>query len=141
MDSGLYTYEYRNQCPYCLCSRHLMFGCLHLEPCGGLMRPAGTWLPSPVLLAQHCECGFWWVSYDEDWWAQLQPRRQTEMMNLALTETARLNHHRLLRFLAKPGYAAPPPPPIPDGDIDVRARVRQRPLVSGCADSHGASRS
>lgn len=39
MDAGLYRYEHRNQCPSCLCSKHVLFGSPAHRPCDGLMRP------------------------------------------------------------------------------------------------------
>lgn len=130
MDAGLHHYEHRNHCPYCLHSKHIMFGTATLKPCDALMypiTPAHTETGQPMLLVQVCEdCGFRWVTYLEDHWATLPPARQTEIINAAWTETERLNSQPTIIHRAKALYATQPPP-IPTQALHARTRVKRRP--------------
>jgi hypothetical protein len=127
MDAGLYHYEHRNHCPYCLHSKHIMFGTTQLPPCDQPMSPRGTTPPRPYLFTQECEgCGFRWVTYLEDQWATLPPARQTELINAAYTETERLNGTPTAIYAVKPLYATQPPP-IPPHALHTRTRVKRRP--------------
>ena len=93
MDAGLRRYEHRNQCPWCLRSRHIMFG--PPPPCDGLMHPVEGACADTRLFATRCgDCGFLWITYDEDRWAALDPESQTALINAAYTETERQNRQR-----------------------------------------------
>lgn len=125
MDAGLYRYEPRNQCPYCLWSKHVMFGCDDRPPCDGMMRPVAR---ACRLLVQECEgCGFTWVSYDEDWWAMLPPERQSQLIDLVFAETEQRNGCPVVLFTIRPEYRVARPP-IPDGQLGARDRAARRPL-------------
>jgi RNHCP domain len=126
MDAGLYRYEHRNHCPWCLHSRHVMFGTSRLPPCDGLMRPDTEHLDARKLLIQQCDCGFRWAAYDEDWWAALTPGTQTGVINAAYTETERLNGAPTIIYRARPLYATRPPR-IPAGLLGTRTRAVRRP--------------
>jgi len=127
IDAGLHHYDHRNQCPHCLHSKHIMFGTNQLPPCGQLMTPVMTTLTYPSLLTQKCAgCGFRWVTYDENQWANLPPDRQTDVINAAYTETERLNGHPTIIYRPHPEYCTPPPP-IPPHHLHTRTRVERRP--------------
>ena len=126
MDAGLHHYEHRNHCPYCLYSKHILFGTATLPPCDRLMRPLGPTPGNPRLFTQECACGFRWVTYLEDWWATLDPETQTALSNTAYTETERENGAPTIMYTAKPLYATPPPP-IPARALHTRTRVKCRP--------------
>jgi len=126
LDAGLHHYEHRNHCPWCLWSRHIMFGTPTLKPCDQLMRPVAA-TTRPRLFTQLCTgCGFRWVTYDENWWATLDPEPQTELINAAGTITVQLNVAPLIIYRAKPLYATQPPP-IPPSALHTRTRVKTRP--------------
>jgi len=123
MDAGLYHYEHRNHCPYCLYSKHILFGTAQHPPCDGLMHPTPA---GSLSITQECGCGFRWATYLEDWWAKLDPETQTETSNTAWTETERLNETPTTIYTAKPLYATQPPP-IPPQALHTRTRVKSRP--------------
>ncbi len=124
MDAGLYHYEHRNHCPYCLWSKHILFGTDQLPPCDGLMEPADV--TTTPFLTQRCACGFQWATYLEDWWSLLDPETQTETSNAAWTKTERQNRVPTLIYTALPLYATQPPP-IPASALNTRTRVKRRP--------------
>ena len=125
MDAGLLTWEHRNHCPHCLWSRHVMFGCSFLPPCDGLMRPIRA--DGDPMLIQVCEdCGFRWVTYDEDWWAQLPPEQQTAVIDAAFAETRRQNRGPVLIFTPRAEYRTPQPA-IRDKSLGTRERAARRP--------------
>jgi hypothetical protein len=131
MDAGLYHYEHRNHCPECLWSKHILFGTDRLPPCDQLMRPTPdiSLIVNPVitlLIPQECPCGFRWVTYDENWWATLDPETQTTTSNTAWTQTQRQNDAPTTIYTAKPLYATQPPP-IPPQALHTRTRVKTRP--------------
>ena len=123
MDAGLYRYEHRNHCPYCLWSKHIMFGTARLHPCDGLMKPAETY---SSLIITECACGFRWATYDEDQWATLDPEIQTAFINIAYAATERQNGKPLAIYIVKPEYVTYPPP-IPSDQLGTRKRVERRP--------------
>lgn len=123
MDAGLYHYEHRNHCPYCLYSKHILFGTAQLPPCDGLMEPAPT---TSLHLTQQCACGFQWATYLEDWWSLLDPDTQTATSDVAWTETERLNETPTIIYRALSLYATQPPP-IPTQALHTRTRVKTRP--------------
>lgn len=123
LDAGLHHYEHRNHCPWCHYSKHIMFGTAQLKPCDQLMHPTPT---TTLFIVQHCPCGFRWVTYDENWWAALDPPTQTVIINTAGAETLRLNAAPLIIYRAKPLYATQPPP-IPPSALHTRTRVKTRP--------------
>ena len=124
MDAGLRRYEHRNHCPYCQWSKHILFGTPRLHPCDALMKPSPT---TSLFINQDCDgCGFRWVTYDEDWWATLDPETQTEVMNAAWTETGQQNEKPLAIYIVRPEYRTPPPR-IPPAFLGTRTRVKRRP--------------
>jgi hypothetical protein len=127
MDAGLLAYEPRNQCQHCLWSRHVMFGCEDRPPCDGLMRPVAR---SARLVVQECEdCGFAWVSYDEDWWAALDARLQAGVINLAIAETARRNGSPVVIYQVRREYRVPVIA-IPGDLLGARPLVAARPRTA-----------
>ena len=126
MDAGLRRYEHRNQCPYCLYSKHIMFGTETLEPCDGLMRP-GTRAAFDPFITQQCEtCGFRWVNYLDDHWATLPPDQQVALINQCYERTERENRTPTVIYLPRPEYRTEPPR-IPAALLGTRKRVNWRP--------------
>jgi hypothetical protein len=130
MDAGLRHYEHRNHCPWCMHSKHIMFGTAQLPPCDGIMHPTTPPPADRTLIhgfTQQCEtCGFLWATYDEDLWAELPPERQTALINRAGAETIRQNNQPLTIHATAPRHATTPPP-IPPAQYATRKRTGRRP--------------
>lgn len=128
MDAGLLTWDARNQCPHCLWSKHVMFGCPGRLPCDAMMRPVAR---SARTVVQQCEdCGFRWVSYDEDWWAAQDTGLQVKMINLAFTASGQLNGAPVTVFGIRPEYRVRIIK-IPRSQLGTRTRSVRRLRTAG----------
>lgn len=127
MDAGLRRYEHRNHCPWCLWSKHIMFGTETLTPCDGLMEPAAFTTTPPRFTTTECtSCGYRWVNYLDDYWATLPHGQQTALTGQCYELTERENRTPVVIYLPKPEYRTEPPR-IPAALLGTRKRVNWRP--------------